>query len=128
MERTDVNPWEWSKGFGFSQAIDLKGVQELLLCSGQTSVDDVGAPTGTDIATQVGTAMENLKTVLGQAGFTLDDVVKHTLYTTDVDGLLGAFGSATALMGSNQPAMTVIGVTRLAFPELMVEIEATAAR
>jgi enamine deaminase RidA (YjgF/YER057c/UK114 family) len=55
-------------------------------------------------------------------------VVKLKIYTTDMDGLLATFGSATELMGSNLPAMTVIGVTRLAFPELMVEIEATAAR
>ena len=36
MERTDINPWEWSKVFGFSQAVELTGVDRILVCSGQT--------------------------------------------------------------------------------------------
>jgi 2-iminobutanoate/2-iminopropanoate deaminase len=56
------------------------------------------------------------------------DIVKVTIYTTDVDELLAVFGSATELLGDNLPAMTLVGVTRLAFPEIKVEIEATAAR
>jgi enamine deaminase RidA (YjgF/YER057c/UK114 family) len=129
MERKDVNPWEWSKAFGFSQAVDLSGASNILLCSGQTATGPDGSPPATsDMTEQVGTALANLTTVLEAAGMTLANIVKLTLYTTDVDELLGAFGSATELLGDNLPAMTLIGVTRLAFPELKVEIEATAAK
>jgi enamine deaminase RidA (YjgF/YER057c/UK114 family) len=129
MERTDVNPWEWSKAFGFSQAVDLAGTSHLLLCSGQTATGADGSPpTTSDMGEQVRLALNNLTTVLGEAGMTMANVVKMTLYTTDVDELLGAFGSASEFLGENLPAMTLIGVTRLAFPELKVEIEATAAR
>jgi enamine deaminase RidA (YjgF/YER057c/UK114 family) len=129
MERTDVNPWEWSKAFGFSQAVDVSGASHVVYCSGQTATGADGAPpTTTDMAEQVQQALTNLTTVLAAAGMTMSNVVKLTLYTTDVDELLGAYGSATQLLGDNLPAMTLIGVTRLAFPELKVEIEATAAK
>jgi enamine deaminase RidA (YjgF/YER057c/UK114 family) len=57
------------------------------------------------------------------------DVIKATIYTTDVDALLGAYGAEIQpIQGSNLPASTLIGVNRLAFPELKVEIEVIAAR
>jgi enamine deaminase RidA (YjgF/YER057c/UK114 family) len=77
---------------------------------------------------QVQHALTNLSTVLGAAGMTMANVVKLTIYTTDVDELLAAYESASEFLGDNLPAMTLIGVTRLAFPELKVEIEATAAK
>src|SRR3954453_2104595 len=129
MERTDVNPWEWSKAFGFSQAGEGAGASNVLLCSGQTATGDDGSPpTTSDMGQQVEKALSNLTTVLGSAGMTMADVVKLTIYTTDVDELLAAYGSATAFLGDNLPAMTLIGVTRLAFPELKVEMEAIAIR
>ena len=128
MERTDVNPWEWSKGFGFSQAVDVGGAAHVLLCSGQTAIADDGSPpTTSDMGQQVEKALSNLTTVLAGAGMTMANVVKLTIYTTDVDELLAAYGSAAGFLGDNLPAMTLIGVARLAYPELKVEIEATAA-
>ena len=129
MERTNVNPWEWSKAFGFSQAVNLSNTAQVLLCSGQTAIGDDGAPPSiSDMAEQVEAALRNLTTVLETNGMTMGDVVKLTVFTTDVDELLGAYGSATKFLGDNLPAMTLIGVARLAYPELKVEIEATAAK
>lgn len=129
MNRKDINPWEWSKAFGFSQATELTGGERVLLCSGQTAVGPDGAPpTTTNMGDQVRASLANLATVLDAAGMTMADVVKLTVFTTDVDALLADYGSATEVLAPNLPAMTVIGVARLAFPELMVEIEAVAAR
>ena len=129
MKRTDVNPWEWSKAFGFSQAVKVEGAQTLLICAGQTATGDDGSvPSTSDMGEQVQLALKNLTKVLGEAGMTIDDVVRLNIYTTDVDELLGAYGSAAELLGDNLPAMTLLGVPRLAFPELKVEIEAIAAR
>jgi enamine deaminase RidA (YjgF/YER057c/UK114 family) len=74
--------------------------------------------------------MDNLATVLEAAGFSLADVVKLTIYTTDVDTYLQSHGFVAGRSKHNgrSPAMTLIGVSRLAFPELLVEIEAIAAR
>jgi enamine deaminase RidA (YjgF/YER057c/UK114 family) len=77
---------------------------------------------------QVATAFANLQSVLKSAGMTTADIVRLTVYTTDVDALLATYGSVTEALAPNIPAMTLIGVTRLAFPELKVEIEATAVR
>jgi enamine deaminase RidA (YjgF/YER057c/UK114 family) len=129
MDRTDVNPWEWSKAFGFSQAVELKGVERMLVCSGQTAIGPDGSPPTTpDMAEQVKLAVANLETVLSRAEMSIADVVKLTIYTTDVDELLGAYGGIAEILGPNLAASTLIGVARLAYPELKVEIEATAAR
>ena len=95
MERTEVNPWEWSKAFGFSQAVDVSGASHVLLCSGQTATGADGSPpTTADMAKQIEQAMTNLTTVLAAAEMSIANVVKLTIYTTDVDELLGAYGNA----------------------------------
>lgn len=77
---------------------------------------------------QLARSVDNLEMVLGEAGFKLSDVVRLNIYTTDVDGFFEAWESMAprlAEAGCRQ-ASTLLGVARLAFPELMVEIEATA--
>jgi enamine deaminase RidA (YjgF/YER057c/UK114 family) len=130
VERNDVNPWEWSKAFGFSQAVELSGVERVLVCSGQSAVGPDGSPPASDdMATQIRDTVANIVTVLEAGDMTVADVVKVTLYTTDVDAFLAAYADEVVpVLGSNLPASTLIGVTRLAFPEMLVEIEVIAAR
>jgi enamine deaminase RidA (YjgF/YER057c/UK114 family) len=60
---------------------------------------------------------------------TAADIVKSTIYTTDVDAIIDVLTPETQkILGSSLPASTLIGVARLAFPELKVEIEVVAAR
>lgn len=130
MERTEINPWEWSKQFGYSQAIEVKGVERMLVCSGQTAIDADGSPpTNPDMDFQVQKAFENLGAVLQDAGMSAADVVRVNYYTTDVDGLIAVLGPRhSSFFGTNLPASTLLGVMRLAFPELKLEVEAVAAR
>ena len=44
MERRIINPWTWQDAFGFVQANEVRGVQRVLICSGQTSMDAGGSP------------------------------------------------------------------------------------
>jgi enamine deaminase RidA (YjgF/YER057c/UK114 family) len=125
MKRTAVNPWDWSTQLGFNQAELVESPSKILVCSGQTSI----GPDGTtqhpgDMAAQVRDAMANLETVLGEAGMTMDDVVRITAFTTDMDAFIAA-GS-----GFDRPpsAFTLIGVSRLAYPDLLIELEAIAVR
>jgi enamine deaminase RidA (YjgF/YER057c/UK114 family) len=130
VERRVVNPWTWQDAFGFVQANDLSGVQRLLVCSGQASVDADGRPVHPgDMAAQLGRAIDNLETVLGHAGLTLADVVRLNFYTTDVDRFMGGLEAAAPRLAAAgcRFTSTLLGVTRLAYPELLVEIEATAA-
>jgi enamine deaminase RidA (YjgF/YER057c/UK114 family) len=129
MERTNVNPWDWSKAFGFSQAVQVSGEGRVLFCAGQTATGPDGSPpTTSDMGEQVTLAFANLATVLGAADMAMDNVVRLTIFTTDIDELLASYGNAVGPLADTLPAMTLIGVTRLAFPELKVEIEATAVK
>lgn len=116
--------------FGFNQAELIEGHRRVLVCSGQTAVDANGAPQHAgDMNAQLTLALDNLESVLKAAGMTLSNVVRLNFYTTDVD----AFLQNVALLGERlgaanvMPPGTLLGVNRLAFPELMVELEATAA-
>jgi|TARA_B100001971_G_C17993063_1_gene433345 enamine deaminase RidA (YjgF/YER057c/UK114 family) len=129
MERRIINPWTWQDQLGFVQANEVSGVQRRLICSGQTSVDADGSPVRAgDMAGQINQALDNLETVLSGAGFKLSDVMRLNYYTTDVDGLMEAAEVLGRRLGKAdcRAASTLLGVTRLAFPELLVEIEATA--
>jgi enamine deaminase RidA (YjgF/YER057c/UK114 family) len=130
MGHDEINPWEWSKGFGFSQAIKVSEPRELLVCSGQTAMGPDGSlPESADMGDQVRVALENVVAVLAAGGMTPADIVKSTIFTTDVDACIGVLGPLMQrVLGSSLPASTLLGVARLAFPELKVEIEILAAR
>jgi enamine deaminase RidA (YjgF/YER057c/UK114 family) len=105
----------------------LRRPTEELLCAGQTAIGDDGSPpTTSNMGEQIAIAFANLSTVLDAAGMTIADVARLTVYTTDIDELLADYGSAVGPLAETLPAMTLIGVNRLAYPELKVEIEATA--
>ncbi|TMB98990.1 MAG: RidA family protein [Chloroflexi bacterium] len=129
MQQRPINPWTWQDAFGFSQAIEVSGQDRLLICSGQTSVDENGAPVHEgDMSAQVGKALDNLEEVLKQAGMTLANAVRINIYTTDVNALLSAVGvwQGRLSQAGCKPASTLLGVASLAFPALMVELEAIA--
>jgi enamine deaminase RidA (YjgF/YER057c/UK114 family) len=74
-------------------------------------------------------ALDNLETVLGEAGLGLADVVRLDYYTTGVDALFESYDAVTSPLAEAgaRVSSTLLGVTRLAHPALLVEIEATAA-
>jgi 2-iminobutanoate/2-iminopropanoate deaminase len=129
MEKRAINPWQWQNQLGFSQAIEIINGQRVLYCAGQTSMDGEGRPLHQgDMQAQISQALDNLDTVLKAAGLSLSNVVRLNYYTTDVDGFLAAYEVAKTRLAEArcQPASTLLGVDRLAFAELLVEIEATA--
>jgi len=130
VELKAVNPWKWQDAFGFSQAIEFSGHSRVLTCAGQTSVDaDGNALHEGDMAAQLGKALDNVETVLKQAGMNLANVVHHNLYTTDVDACLQHYAVVAERLGKAdcRPAITLLQVARLFEPQLMIEMEATAA-
>ena len=132
MERRAINPWAWQEQFGFAQAIDISDAKRTLLCSGQTSVDDEGNPVYPgDMAAQINKALDNLETLLREAGLGLSDVVRLNYYVTDVNAFLEAYESDTMSRLSQagcRPAVTLLEIAQLFLPELLVEIEATATQ
>jgi enamine deaminase RidA (YjgF/YER057c/UK114 family) len=130
MQRRGINPWQWSVDMGFNQGELVEGARRVLFCAGQTSVDENGTPRHAgDMAAQLSLALDNLEEVLREAGMELANVVRLNIYTTDVDAFFSSYGSAAERLGAAgvAPPGTLLGVARLAYPELMVELEAIAA-
>jgi enamine deaminase RidA (YjgF/YER057c/UK114 family) len=130
MQRTAINPWDWSLKLGYNQAEMIEGPARHVICAGQTAVDAVGNPQHVgDMRGQIDLALNNLEAVLAKAGMSLRDVIRLVVYTTDVDEALKNFDLLGKRFGPIQcaPPMTLLGVTRLAIPSLLFEIEATAA-
>lgn len=129
MNREIINPWTWQDQFGFVHANKVSAAETVLFCAGQTSSNADGAPVHAgDMVAQVNQALDNLERVLSDAGMTLANVMRLNYFTTDVDAFFGAGEQLGKRLGEGgcRPASTLLGVTRLAFPEFMIEIEATA--
>ncbi len=130
VKRAAVNPWSWSQNLGYNQAELLTGANRYLVCAGQTSVDACGNPQHPgNMRRQIALAIDNLEAVLKAADMGLANVVRLNIYTTDVDETLKHFdvlGARLRPLGATPP-MTLLGVSRLAMPALMFEVEAAAA-
>jgi len=119
--RTDPDPLE---PYCISQAFR---VGELVITSGQAAIDRHGNLVGVgDFAAQAEQVFANLAEVLEAAGSGLAQVIKVTIYLTD----MGRFPDIVALreryFTPPYPADTIVEVKALALPELEIEIEATA--
>lgn len=131
MQRRAINPWKWQDPFDFSQAIEVVGAEAVVYCSGQISVDAEGKPLHPgNLEAQFHCALDNLERVLREADLTLGDVTRLNYYVTDVPAFLEAVPKVGVRLRAAgcKPASTLLGVTRLAMPELMIELEATVAR
>lgn len=128
MQRRAINPWSWQDQFGFVQANEIRDIGRVLVVSGQTSLDadgNVGSPD--DMAGQLTAAIDNLETVLKQADMTLANIVRLNFYATDMEGFLSVSHDVlSSRFAGVQYATTYLGITSLAVPGLMIEIEATA--
>lgn len=130
MKRAPVNPWNWSLGLGYNQAEVITDTSRQLICAGQTAVDAEGNPQHAgDMRGQISLALDNLEAVLAGADMNLSNIIRLGVFTTDVDEALKNFDLLGMRFGPIQcaPPMTLLGVTRLAIPGLLFEIEATVA-
>jgi 2-iminobutanoate/2-iminopropanoate deaminase len=110
----------------YSQAIEATGVGRMLFISGQVGVPADGPPPAS-VGEQTRIAVANLNAVLAEAGMSNRNVVKFTIYLTDRAHLPEFMGSAAeALSGAPLPASTLLIVSGLADPSLLIEIEAIA--
>jgi enamine deaminase RidA (YjgF/YER057c/UK114 family) len=97
----------------------------LLFVAGQVGMDLEGK-IPKDAAAQAALALKNIETILAAEGATLADVVKVTVYVTDMKYLDEITPARLAAFPKDGPASVIVQVAGLAFPELKVEIEAVA--
>ena len=128
--KTVVNPWTWQDRLGCAQAWRVEGALSLVFVSGQGAISPDGTlvSSGPDpFESQVRQTFENLRSVLERAGGSLDDLVKLTVYLTDMTRLREYSRVKAEYIKHAQPASTAIGVTGFAIPGMMIEVEAIAA-
>lgn len=129
LERSAVNPVKWSLEMGFNQGEVVSGEARTLYISGQTAMSTDGRPEHEgDIAAQLALCVDNLEAVLTDAGMTLADLVRLNVYTTNIDALFPHYGQLAGRLGAAgvAPTTTMLQVSRLAIPGLLVELEGTA--
>jgi 2-iminobutanoate/2-iminopropanoate deaminase len=114
---------------GFSQVVVATG-RKMVFISGQTAWDrEKNIVGGDSVLEQARQAFRNLEKAMESAGGTLKDVVALRIYIVDCQAECGtAVGTALREVFSLErpPASTWIGVSALADPEFLIEIEATA--
>jgi len=99
-----------------------------LYIAGQVGADAQGKVVGTGMVEQLEQVLTNLQIALKSQGADFSHVTKINIYVTDVDAFRApdAAKVRAKYFGSNRPASTLVGVTRLASPEYKIEIEAIA--
>jgi enamine deaminase RidA (YjgF/YER057c/UK114 family) len=125
MERRTLSSGtEWEPRVGYSRAVR---VGDRISVSGTTATDDAGAVVAVgDPYGQAKRAMENAVAAVEAAGGEVEDVVRTRMYVVDIDDW-EAIGRAHAdVFGAVRPATTMVEVSRLIEPELLVEVEAEA--
>jgi enamine deaminase RidA (YjgF/YER057c/UK114 family) len=127
MARELINPPELHPAPGFSHVAVAAGTR-LVSFAGQVALDrDFGIVGGADLGAQTEAAMRNLELAMRAVGVGWDDIVRRTIYTlqpTEYETITAAIDAVTG--GADHPAQTILGVTGLAVPGLLIEIECTA--
>ena len=126
-----INPPELGDPPGYSQVVDVSA-SRLVFIAGQTALDRDGKIVGkNDFATQAEQVFENLGIALQASGCTAANLVKLTVFLTDMDNL-GRYREArnrffASITPPAAPAVTLVEVSKLYGPDFLIEIEAIAA-
>ena len=125
---TILQPPGWPRPKGYSCGVSATGTS--VFVSGQIGWDEHGRFPAADMAGQVRTALQNVVTILAEAGARPEHVVRMTWFVTDKRAYLAAQAEIGAayreVMGRHYPAMSVVEVNALVEDDASVEIEATA--
>ena len=126
-----INPPELGDPPGYSQIVDVSAGR-LVFIAGQTALDRDGKIVGkNDFASQAEQVFENLGIALRASGCTAANLVKLTVFLTDMDNLARYREARNRFFASvtppAAPAVTLVEVSKLYGPDFLIEIEAIAA-
>lgn len=114
----------WEPIVGYSRAVR---VGPHVFVSGTAATDETGKLVGIgDPYRQAMQALQNISAALEQAGATIEDVVRTRIYVTDINHWNEVGRAHREVFGRIRPSASMVEVSRLIAPEMMVEIEADA--
>lgn len=132
MTHTIVNPPELHDptAFGYSHSAVVPARSDLVIVAGQYGSGPNGEVVSDAFGDQVEQAFRNVGAALAAHGLELGHVVQLRTYVVGLDvEKLGTIGRTVGgIWGGVPPTQTVIGVAGLAMPDILVEVEAVAAR
>ena len=114
---------KWDAVVGYSRAVR---VGQFIHVSGTTGIDGSGRAVAGDPEAQTRQALLNIEAALERLGATMADVVRTRMFVTDIDAWEAVGRAHGEVFGELRPATSMIEVSRLIAPELVVEIEADA--
>ncbi|MBO0713777.1 MAG: RidA family protein [Acidimicrobiales bacterium] len=130
MEREHLNPPGLFRHPAFTRVVSVEGPRKTIYFAGQTSTDEQNTVVGRgDYLAQYRQIMTNLTVALTAAGATWDDVVFKRQYTLDIERYRAAVsdpGNPRYWDPERPPPSTLLGVTSLANPDFLIEIEIVA--
>jgi enamine deaminase RidA (YjgF/YER057c/UK114 family) len=121
-----LNPPDLHPAPGFSHVAVAEGTK-VVHFAGQLGIGQDFSLAADDLYGQTVAAMQNLKTAMDGAGVGWDDIVRRTIFTIDptqYETITRAIDEVTG--GAEHPAQTIVGITGLAVPGCLIEIECTA--
>lgn len=126
MSRKLTSPNTIHPAPGFSHISEAYG-RKIVHFAGQTALDPEFGVVGDDLHAQTVAAMKNVKLAMDAANVRWEDITRRTIYTlhpTEYEIISRAIDEVTG--GAENPTQTIVGITGLAVPGLMIEIECTA--
>ena len=115
---------KWEPIVGYSRALRAGNIIHV---AGTTATDAQGELVGQgDPAAQTAQIIENIQSALQKLGAGLEDVVRTRIYVRDIDDWEAVGRVHGRYFGAIRPATTLVEVSRLVDPEMLVEIEAEA--
>ncbi len=127
LGRKTIDPgWGWDDGLPLAQA---RQIGNTIYVSGQVAYNATGQLVGEgDMKAQTRQVFDNITAILTAAGSGLEDIIKINTYITDQSKFMDMLEVRKEVFGANPPASTAVVVAGLAFPGLLIEVEAIAIK